>query len=107
MPLPDRTGVLVLLDGHDLGVADTRAEAIRQIRAAAREFLMGHTGTASFCATCNGALSALAENGPLEDGLLMDVFWAVEAWEPPGPNRVEATDRLRDLARRIDTELVV
>jgi hypothetical protein len=87
-------------------MAETREDAVREVRAAAREFLMGHIGTAGFCATFNGALRGLAERGPLEDGLLMDVFWEVEAWEPPGPNKIEATDRLRELARRIDSELV-
>jgi hypothetical protein len=67
---------------------------------------MGHTGTAAFCGAFNAALGGLTEHGPLQDGLEMDVFWAVEAWEPPGPNRVEATDRLRELARRIEAELV-
>lgn len=67
---------------------------------------MGHIATADFCRAFNKSLRGLTADAPLEDGLLMDVFWAVEEWEPPGPNRVEATDRLRDLARRIESELV-
>jgi hypothetical protein len=68
--------------------------------------LLGHRGTAEFCRTFNGALRGLSEEKPL-DGLLLDVFWAVEECEGPGPSRIDATDRLRELARRIETELVV
>ncbi|HVU72704.1 MAG TPA: hypothetical protein VHE83_07070 [Mycobacteriales bacterium] len=37
--------------------------------------------------------------------LLMEVFWAVEDYEPPGRHRIEVTDRLRALARRLESEL--
>jgi hypothetical protein len=104
-----RTLVSVVLSGsvrHTLFMAETRSDAVREVRDAANELLLGHTGTASFCAAFNAALNGLAENGPLAEGLEMEVFWAVEAWEPPGPSRIEATDRLRVLARRIEVELV-
>jgi hypothetical protein len=86
---------------------ETRGEAVQEVRAAAHEFLIGHTGTADFCYAFNRALRGLVEAGPLKERLLLDTFEAVEAWEPPGPNRIEATERLRALARRIEAELLV
>jgi hypothetical protein len=88
---------------HDLYMPQTHAEAVQVVRAAARELLLGEIGTMAFCLICNGALDGLAGSGPL-DGLLLEVFWAVEAWEPPGPSRIDATDRLRELAHRIEAE---
>lgn len=74
-----------------------RSTELARIRGAAERFLSGEIAVPDFLSV---EWSTLAEDGPL-DGLLLDLFNASEAWEPPGPTRLPATEELRQVARLI------